>query len=249
MAIISIISIIIFLLLSILGLIYLAKKLKVTVNLIQIEINFRTMSSFFGMFVLGAILVFFIFSINIKLELIEIVSKQDLAVLLTNIPIEFTTALGEELFLRVLVFIGILSIKDNKLLALLLSSLIFCLLHSPDTHIKFISYFLAGLMYGISFLSFQTIWAPIGLHFSWNFFQSAIFGFPVGGQLSNGYLKICIIDNTVWNGGAYGPEGSLLGICARIIIIILILLFSFLLNRQLSSPDFLKLSNNNFNPA
>ncbi len=238
---IFIINIIICLILSVLGLFFLIGKRNGINKIIQLELNARTLCNFSIMLVLGAIVMFFIFFINIKLELIEIVSKQDLAVLLTNIPIEFTTALGEELFLRVLVFIGILSIKDIKPLALLLSSLMFCLLHSPDTYIKFISYFLAGLMYGISYLKFKTVWAPTGLHLAWNYFQGVVFGFPVGNQISNGYFAINVIDSKVWNGGDYGPEGSILGIFARILIILIILVITHIIKEYLNAPDFLKI--------
>ncbi|HQN92920.1 MAG TPA: CPBP family intramembrane metalloprotease [Prolixibacteraceae bacterium] len=190
---------------------------------------------------MGAIAILSILFINIKLELIEILSKRGISVLLKNIPNEFITALGEELFIRVFVFIGILKLKDNKLVALIISSLIFCLLHSPETPVRFISYFLAGLMYGISFLMFKTIWASTGLHFSWNYFQGAVCGFPVGSQLSNSYLNINITDSISWNGGEYGPEGSILGIVARILIILLVILISSLLKKQLNTTEFLRM--------
>lgn len=241
MKIIMIINILIFFILSIIGLIYLLKKRKIAEKTIQIKINFRTMSIFSVMFVLGAILMAIIFIVNLKFELITVVSKQNFILLLKNIPNEFITAFGEELFLRVLVFVGILSLINNKIIALLLCSLIFCFLHSPDTHVNFISYFLAGLMYGISYLKFKTVWAPTGLHFAWNYFQGVVFGFPVGNQISNGYFVINVIDSKVWNGGDYGPEGSILGIFARILIILIILVITHIVKKYLNAPDFLKI--------
>lgn len=241
MTVIAIINIFIFLILSILGLVFLINKRKVAERIIQVKINLRTMLSFSVMFLLGTISMIIIFIVNIKLELITVVSKQDFFFLLMNIPNEFIVAFGEEFLLRVLVFVGILSLINNKIIALLLSSLIFCFLHSPVTMISFTSYFLAGLMYGISYLRFKTVWAPTGLHFAWNYFQGVVFGFPVGNQISNGYFAINMIDSEIWNGGTYGPEGSILGIFARILIIQIVLFITYTLQRYFNVPEFLEI--------
>jgi uncharacterized protein len=241
MIIISFVNILIFIALSICGLIFLIKNRRFANAIIQLNINIRTTTSFFVMLALGAILMTAIFLVNIKLGLITVTSQQNIAVLLKNIPNEFINAFGEELLLRVLVFVGIISIIKNKIIALLVSSLIFCFLHSPQNMIGFSSYFLAGSMYGISFLMFKTIWAPTGLHFAWNYFQGVVFGFPVGNRISDGYYVINVIESEIWNGGAFGPEGSILGICARVLIIFSIILISLILKSFLNAPDFLKL--------
>lgn len=45
-------------------------------------------------------------------------------------------------------------------------------------------------MYGYAFVKFQSIWVPIAIHFSWNFIQGAVFGFPVSGMPSEGILPL-----------------------------------------------------------
>ena len=92
--------------------------------------------------------------------------------------------------------------------------------------ISVFSYFLAGLMYGLAFLKFKSIWAATGLHFTWNYFQGAIFSFPVSRGIANGYFNLNINDNWIWNGGDIGPEGSVFGVLCRILIIIIIFLLA-----------------------
>jgi len=167
-----------------------------------------------------------IFFINKNLGLIEIVSKKDLTFCLKNIPNDFFTAFGEEMLIRVLVFIGILYTTNSKFVALIGSSMIFCFLHNPESWISVFSYFLAGLMYGLAFLWLKTIWAPIGLHFAWNYFQGTMFGFPVSNQLSDGCFSIKIVNNTIWNGYELGSEGCILALIFRILIIVSTFLIS-----------------------
>ena len=65
------------------------------------------------------------------------------------------------------------------------------------------------------------MWFPIALHFSWNFFQS-LFGFNVSGIDMYSLIEFKIMDSNVWNGGAFGFEGSILSVIVQIILIVLI---------------------------
>ncbi len=77
-------------------------------------------------------------------------------------------------------------------------------------------------MYGYAFIRTEKLWLPIGLHFSWNFFQSFVFGFPVSGYVKDGLFRITISCNEFCTGGAYGPEGGIIGIIGRILVIIIV---------------------------
>ena len=80
-----------------------------------------------------------------------------------------------------------------------------------------------GLFLGLGFVLTGDLAIPIGLHIAWNFAQGYIFGFPVSG--SNEHLSLIATHQsgpTVWTGGAFGPEGGLMGIFAALLGILLV---------------------------
>jgi len=241
MNIIGIINIIAFLILATIGLVFTIKKRKDFINIVQLQIDKKTIIGFLTMLFVSGFIMFFIFLINLKLGLLEIISRDNVFLLIKNIPIEFINAMGEEFLFRILVFLGLLFLIDNKIIALALSSIMFCFMHTPESMISIVSYMFAGLMYGIAFLTLRTIWAPIGLHFGWNYFQGIVFGFPVSNQISDGYLLLEIVDSAMWNGGNIGPEGSIVGIFGRIVIIITILIIGFIICKRMMSDQFLRI--------
>ena len=103
--------------------------------------------------------------------------------------------------------------------ALLVSSLMFALFHGLNPGLSFLSLFnlfLAGILLGIVFLYTRTIWFALGLHFSWNFFQGPVFGFPVSGISMDGLVKQQQVGSELVTGGNFGFEGSLL--CSLLLI-------------------------------
>ncbi|MFK7770056.1 MAG: lysostaphin resistance A-like protein [Mariniblastus sp.] len=114
------------------------------------------------------------------------------------------------------------------LVASVVSSAVFGVLHmmNPNaTVIATVSIMLAGLMFCVGRICTGSLAAPIGMHIAWNYFQGAIFGFPVSGQKMQGSLFT--IDKTIdspWSGGEFGPENSLMGLIA---ILITTLVFVF----------------------
>lgn len=223
---IGILNVLFFFVLSIIGIAYSIKHRTRFVEWTNFQTDKKTMLGFFVMGVVGATIMFIIFFTNKQLEFIQIQSTSPWVVAIKQIPENFLSAFGQELFFRILIFVALIYLLGNKTLTLILSSVVFCLVHAPTDLISVVSYFLAGLMYGLAFLKFKSIWAAIGLHFTWNYFQGAIFGFPVSRGFSNGYFNIRIDDNWIWNGGEIGPEGSVFGVFCRILVIIIILSLS-----------------------
>ncbi|MEP7142268.1 MAG: type II CAAX endopeptidase family protein [Ferruginibacter sp.] len=133
-------------------------------------------------------------------------------------------AISEELFLRGYV-LNNLMISFNKFGALIFSSVIFSLLHAPNPNFNFlgmIGLFVAGLFFGLAYIYTRSLWFPIALHFSWNFFQGTIFGFNVSGK--DTYSLIVTKENvfTIWNGGNFGFEASVLSILFQLIAIAIV---------------------------
>jgi membrane protease YdiL (CAAX protease family) len=96
-----------------------------------------------------------------------------------------------------------------------LSSVLFGMLHAlnPNSGPASIAILAgAGLLLGLPFILTGEIALSLGLHLSWNFCQGAIFGFPVSGTRSA--FSAISIEQTgpAWfSGGAFGPEGGLVG--------------------------------------
>jgi uncharacterized protein len=103
---------------------------------------------------------------------------------------------------------------------LLVSSLLFAAFHSLNpgmAMVPFINLMLAGVLLGIVFIYTRTLWYALSLHFSWNFFQGPVFGFPVSGIEMSGLLRQEPAGEKLLTGGDFGFEGSL--ICSLLIIL------------------------------
>jgi uncharacterized protein len=101
------------------------------------------------------------------------------------------------------------------LLAWVLSSVFFAVLHADNpnaTSISTLNIVLAGLMLGFGYVLSGELAVPIGLHITWNFFQGAVYGFPVSGFGAFGPTLLTTQQGgpRLWTGGSFGPEGGLL---------------------------------------
>ncbi|PRY87941.1 CPBP family intramembrane glutamic endopeptidase [Mongoliibacter ruber] len=186
------------------------------------------------------ILIFVLFAgltwFNVKWNLISIKKAFNLHALLKTVPSELSAVIFEELIFRVFIFSSLIYFSKKKVTALVLTSLLFSLAHFPENFLEVLSYFLGGIMYGYAFLKFQTVFVPIAIHFFWNFIQGPVLGFPVSGMEQVGLFQLQIVPDIFFNGGDQGPEGSVLGIMMRIIIILMIVF----LKSDPPNPQFLK---------
>jgi len=133
-----------------------------------------------------------------------------------------TAAIVEEIIFRSFFINGLKLYFKSKTLIILITALFFSVVHmfnDSSTLLSTTSAFIGGIMYAFAFIKTEKIWLPIGLHFSWNFFQGFVYGFPVSGFVIEGLLKVNVSGQEFWTGGEYGPEGGLIGIFARFIVI------------------------------
>lgn len=141
----------------------------------------------------------------------------------------FLAAAREELIFRVLLLTGLCQLTRRPAVALAASSVLFGLVHvvgnADATPVSALSNALGGVMYGLAFLRTGRVWMPLGLHLGWNLVQSTGAGFPISGI--TGYAgALARVEPTGpdWlSGGTYGPEGSVLSLLLRVVVIVAVL--------------------------
>jgi hypothetical protein len=120
-----------------------------------------------------------------------------------------------------------LMLSFNKYIALIVSSILFSLMHGANPNISMFSLlglFLAGMALGATYIYTRNLWYPIAFHFSWNFFQS-LFGFNVSGQDIYSIIEFTIPENNKINGGLFGFEGSIFSLITEFLLVILIIYY------------------------
>jgi membrane protease YdiL (CAAX protease family) len=145
---------------------------------------------------------------------------------LSSIFLFLFVAISEELLVRGYILKNLM-VSFNNCIALIVSSVIFSLMHSGNPNIEIFSLFqlfISGLLLGIPYIITKNLWFSIGLHFSWNFFQGTIFGFNVSGFEHYSIIQTKYNTANMWNGGFFGFEGSILCLIFQIVVIALILI-------------------------
>ncbi len=143
----------------------------------------------------------------------------DISELLISILFFLVIAVVEETLVRGYVLKNLM-LSTNKYVALIISSVIFSLMHGANPNMSlfsFIDLFFAGMILGVSYLYTRNLWFPIGLHFGWNLFQTH-FGFNVSGLDVYSLIEINYTSANLFNGGEFGFEGSVFSVAAQLLI-------------------------------
>jgi membrane protease YdiL (CAAX protease family) len=162
-----------------------------------------------------------------------------LAGLFTYLLISLAVALYEELAFRGYILQN-LGADWGVIAALVASSLLFGAFHglNPNvTWLALLNIFLAGVVLAACYLVSRSLWLPMAFHFSWNFVQGPILSFPLSGLGTTGLLVTSIEGNALLTGGAFGPEGGLLGTAALCVGLVALLVWSRVRRRQALSPQ------------
>ena len=80
-------------------------------------------------------------------------------------------------------------------LGLVLSNLIFWLMHAANPHVWSspviaLNLFFAGVLLSLAYLVSGNLWFPTAVHFGWNFCQGVVFGIPISGIEMQGWLNV-----------------------------------------------------------
>jgi membrane protease YdiL (CAAX protease family) len=121
-------------------------------------------------------------------------------------------ALYEEIVFRGYVLRNLMK-SFNKWPALFISALLFTLVHASNPGIPWtglLNTFLGGALIGVAYIHTRSLWLPVFFHFTWNFMQGPVIGFPVSGIPFNSLFILETKGNPLVSGGDYGFEGSLI---------------------------------------
>jgi len=121
-------------------------------------------------------------------------------------------SVGEEIFFRGYGFQKLLA-AAGPWATVVPVGIVFALLHGSNPGATWFSTANTagfGILFGYAYLRSRDLWLPIGLHFGWNF-TLPLFGVNVSGlrMKVTGY-EMSWTAGSLWSGGAYGPEASIL---------------------------------------
>ncbi len=128
----------------------------------------------------------------------------------------------------------VIGAKRSVVLGLLISSLLFAVLHLLNPGVSLLSTLniaLAGLMFALLVLWEGSIWGAFGLHSAWNWIQGSVYGFPVSGNIfqSPSIWKMAENGPGWLTGGPFGPEG---GLIATLVLVGACLVLGWLIYRK-----------------
>ena len=188
--------------------------------------RFRSLTDISLGFVIGAAIMVVGFVLLIVLnEIIWVNTHFNLTKIIQLFILFVVVAITEELFFRGYILNNLMKSMD-KVAALIVSSVGFSLMHIGNpgySWFSFLNIALAGILLGVSYIYTKSLWLPIALHFSWNFFQGPVFGYNVSGQVINySIISQSRVTDNLLNGGSFGFEGSILSIVFQVVAIIVI---------------------------
>jgi hypothetical protein len=92
---------------------------------------------------------------------------------------------------------------------------------------------MAGVMFSVIYFRTASLWAPMGLHFAWNFVQGYVLGSPVMGVSAASSILVTSVHGAYWVGwNTFGIDGGVAGS-----FVIAVLLYYVTQSRQLAVTD------------
>jgi len=151
--------------------------------------------------------------------------KFDIRTIIMGLLLFVFVAINEELLFRG----GILQLlvkSYSKYAALLVSSILFAVVHllnSGITWIGFLNIVLSGAIMGELYLRYKNIVPAISIHLLWNFLQGPILGFAVSGHTIDSVFTISNVSRPMLSGGGFGIEGSVFTLGVQVVCFIILI--------------------------
>jgi uncharacterized protein len=104
----------------------------------------------------------------------------------------------------------------GPVVAAVATSALFALVHARNPEVGafgLVNIFLAGLMLAAAYLRTLSLWFATALHLGWNWATASLFDLPVSGitDFRTPLYEPVLHGPDWWSGGAFGPEGGLVG--------------------------------------
>ena len=119
----------------------------------------------------------------------------------------------------------------NKVAAIIISSIIFALMHIFNGNFGWVgclNIFLLGVVMALYYVYRKNLWYPILIHLAWNYVQGPVLGFSVSGTQTPQFITQEQHGSTLLTGGEFGFEGSII---ATIILLIACIVAYFHFNK------------------
>ena len=147
------------------------------------------------------------------------------------------SGLIDEVTMRGMLVSGLTRLLGGRsVAAVLIAAVLFGATHmffAGASPLSVLSNSLGGVAYGLAFVLTGRIWLGLGLHFAWNFVQGPILGFIVSGHaLGQGLFRIADNGPDWLTGGEYGPEGGVVGLAMRFMVIAAVVAWGRTAKRQ-----------------
>lgn len=147
----------------------------------------------------------------------------DLPSQVEGLAIFLVVAVNEEVMCRGIVY-RLMADRWGVATALVVSSALFGIMHIFNDGATLWSALAiavsSGWLLGIAYSYHCTLWAPVGMHWAWNYLEGSVFGCMVSGNAPIGTpLVTSSLAGADWlTGGVFGPEASVLTVAVGIVV-------------------------------
>ena len=141
----------------------------------------------------------------------------------------FFQGASEEIMIRGYLMVN-LGAKNNTITAIVISSIIFALLHGANPGISLIALInlvLIAVFFAVYVICFDNIWGVCAIHSIWNFVQGCFYGIEVSGMniIDTVFNTSSVLEHDLINGGTFGAEGGLATTIVISISLIILLIY------------------------